>query len=287
MIPGRGRGKLLTLLAAMVVIAFAATTLAQKPAPHFRARAHVVDPEDYTITDIEAEVEFGREVAARILAKFPLLKNPEKTRYVGLLGVGLAMMGKRTELTYRFNILDTELVNAFSAPGGYIFITRGALEKVEDEAELIAILAHEIAHVTNRHIVKEMKIKGSDQSVVSGLAHVIGGSTDAATTALRQMVNQSMVILFERGYKVDDEFEADRETVLLLASAGYDVNALARYLKKVDMKAEKTPSSVAATHPGSEEREGKLNEWIGENKLTNFKGKRGRERFVRSFLSGE
>jgi predicted Zn-dependent protease len=245
----------------------------------FRTRISSVGGSDYTLEDVGAEVDFGREVAAQILGTFPLYENSKVDEYIGLVGTALAMNSPRTEVNYHFAILDTDVVNAFAAPGGFVFVTKGALELMEDEAELAALLAHEISHITNRHIIKEMNVRSSGNEMITGLSQVIGANTRTARALFKEMVDSSVNILFERGYKIEDEFEADKDSVTLLAAAGYDVNGLERLLKKIAAKDEGKKRSVGATHPPTAERENRLKGWKETLGVTSLQGKAGQERF--------
>ncbi|WP_428623529.1 M48 family metalloprotease, partial [Sedimenticola sp.] len=149
-------------------------------AGNYRARTSqsdaIVTQEDIT-ADVEAEIKVGREIAARILGRFGVLEDARLTRYVNLVGKSVALNASRPEIEFRFAILDTQSVNAYAAPGGYIFVTKGALDLMQDEAELAGVLAHEIAHVTEKHIVDELRIRGESKSSSAGIAALIGGST--------------------------------------------------------------------------------------------------------------
>ncbi|HYA88649.1 MAG TPA: M48 family metalloprotease, partial [Nitrospirota bacterium] len=136
--------------------------------PNFRQRTSSGD--EVITSDITEEVRLGREVAARIIARFGLYDNPELMKYVNLVGNVLAIYAARPELEFHFAILNTDEINGYSAPGGYVFITRGAIANMQDESELAGALAHEIGHVVEKHAVKELNIKGQEASTVSNLA---------------------------------------------------------------------------------------------------------------------
>lgn len=220
--------------------------------------------------DIKAEIVFGRVLAARILGKHSFYENDKLMAYVNKIGKGLAQFANRPEIEFRFAVLDTDIVNAFAAPGGYIFITKGALSKMEDEAELAAVLSHEIAHVTERHIVKELNIKGTDVSPVSGFAQVLGGGTGALKAVFTQVVDQAAEILFDKGLKKQDEFDSDRVATMIITTAGYDPTALKRYLIKIS-GAEKETKGMTGTHPSFAERIKNVDDILAENQLTEKK----------------
>ena len=102
----------------------------------FRYRANLFIQSDWTASDIDVEVEFGKKLAARILGQYKLLDNPALQNYVNLLGQGIASTVEEPELTYYFSIIDSDHVNAYAAPGGYIFVTKGLLDKCVNESSI-------------------------------------------------------------------------------------------------------------------------------------------------------
>lgn len=244
----------------------------------FRRRAHHVAYAGTTEDDVAAEIQFGKSIAARVLGRLPLYESPKLTRYVNLVGKAVAMHSNRPELEFRFAIVDADMINAYSAPGGYIFITKGALLAMKDEAELAGVLAHEIAHVTERHIVREFNVHGADDSALSGFSRLIGGSQDSARVALTQAVDKAVGILFERGYKHEDELDSDRIATLLLATTGYDPTALQRYLDRLFRMAART-EAVATTHPPTSQRLQQLDELINAEGLASLRYPTAANRF--------
>lgn len=265
------------ILFALCALHFAFCTAALA-ADDFRKRASQAEEAYGEVDDIKAEVVFGRELAARILGKYQLYRDSELTRYVNLVGKGVAQYANRPEIEFRFAVLDTDIVNAFAAPGGYIFITKGALRAMEDEAELAAVLAHEVAHVTERHIVKELNIRGVDESASTGLARVIGGGGDAMRAVFTQMVDKAVEVLFEKGLKKQDEMDSDRIATITITSAGYDPTALKRYLAKISSN-EKETKVLTGTHPSFGDRTKGLDTVLAENQLTDMKQSIVKERF--------
>ena len=210
--------------------------------------------------DVTAEISFGRAIAARILGTYPAYDNPSVIKYINLLGATLALNTNRPELEFHLMILDTDELNAYAAPGGYIFITKGALKYIKDEAELAGVLAHEMAHITEKHVVKDLKIKGSDDT--SDLAQLIGGSSGAARAAFGQAVDIGLELIFKDDYKKEDELQADKTGVIISALSGYDPTGLARYLSRIKPIKEKTPPPENSTHPSFDSRVIKINEVI-------------------------
>ncbi len=229
--------------------------------------------------DIKAEIVFGRELSARILGRYQLYDDKKLTLYINLVGKGVAQYAGRPEIEFRFAVLDTDIINAFAAPGGYIFITKGALKIMEDEAELSAVLAHEIAHVTERHIVQELNIKGTEDSPAAGLARILGGGTETMRVVFTQMVDKAVEILFEKGLKKQDELNSDRIATITAANAGYDPAALKRYFEKISNREEKTEILIG-THPSFGERIDNIDSFLTKNQLSDKKQPFLKERFV-------
>lgn len=245
----------------------------------FRKRPSQASETKVEVSDVEAEVQFGRNIAARILGRYNLYDNEGLIKYINLVGKGVALQSNRPEVEYHFAILETDAVNAFAAPGGYIFLTKGAVDRMQDEAELAGVLAHEIAHITERHIVKELNIRGAEGSS-GGLARLVGGVGDPARVAFFQAVDKAMEILFEKGLKVEDEFGADRVGTMLLANSGYDPSGLKRYLERIkDSKVDKT-KVLSKTHPPFDERINRLDETIKTEGLEKLNYPTVKERFV-------
>lgn len=238
---------------------------------------HIVQTID--VNDIKAEISFGQEIAARILGKYRLHPNEPLTRYANLIAKSLARYGNRPELSYTVGILDTDMVNGFSTPGGYVFITKGAVDAMRDEAELAGVIAHEMTHISQRHIVKELNIHGSDSSPVSGFAKMVGGASESVKVTFLKAVDEGMNILFERGYKQADEFEADSMATELIGTAGYDPTALTRYFNRIKAGLEKETATIKKLHPSFDERISVIDGVIASSGLTTDGAKTGKERF--------
>ncbi len=200
-----------------------------------------------TQSDIDAEVQFGRTLAARILGRYPLHEDKLLQEYVALIGHHLAASCGRPELNFAFGVIKSEEINAFAAPGGYIFITSGALSQMKDEAELAGVLGHEIGHINARHMVKAFDIRGTDASAGAGLASLIGGTTASLRGALQQSLARATDILFHSGYQAKEELDADQTGLYLAVLSGYDAGGLGRFLTRVG--GFEAGASRSSTHP--------------------------------------
>ncbi|MDO9005027.1 MAG: M48 family metalloprotease [Aquabacterium sp.] len=262
-------------MAALVALVF--VSLSASAGKDWRERASTED--EFSEGDVAAEVAFGREISARILGRYKANNNPALIKYVNLVGLSLVRSTNRPELEYRFMVLETNDVNAYAAPGGYVFVTTGALQLMKDESELAGVLAHEIGHVTEMHVVKELKIKGADDSLTSGLAQLVGGSTESARAAFSQAVDKGLDIIFKDNYKREDEMQADKSAVIVCALGGYDASALARYLDRTRAIKEKVPDPDG-THPTADARISQINEIIAANGMDATNAASNQKRFA-------
>ena len=200
---------------------------------------------------VEKEVEIGRGMSASLLGAAPLVDNDKTQRYVNRVGQWLASQTEREELTWHFGVLDVDTVNAFAAPGGYIFVTKGLMRLCGTESELAGVLAHEIGHVLKRHHLEALR-----KQAASELA------TDLASDAINKHgfnakpFIKSGMELFARGLDRADELEADRIGVVIATRAGYEPYGLPRVLLTLnDMNpADSNLAWLTSTHPPSSER---------------------------------
>lgn len=235
---------------ALVLLPFGAVA---QPEDSPRARLHQVQPAEAAEANERAEIRVGRQVAARILSRHELHPDRDLQRYVNLVGTWLALHGERPDLTFHFAVIQSDQVNAYAAPGGYIFVTSAAMDVMEDEVELAGVLAHEIAHVNRRHIVEALDIRAPESSPMAGLTRFFGGASDVAQVFFTQAVDEVVAVLFEQGLQREDEFDADRHGVRLAASAGYPATGLSQFLARLDAE-EAATEALSETHPPSGER---------------------------------
>jgi len=259
---------LFLLLSSLMFIASCATTPPDGSIKDARKRSSH-KAEEISKSDVEAEIQFGQELSARILGKYRMYDDEKATRYINLIGKGLASYSPRPEIDFRFAIINTDIINAFAAPGGYIFVTRGTLKLIENEAQLAGVLAHEIAHITERHIVKELNIKGGDDSAAAGFASILGGGTsETVRAAFTQLIDKAVGILFEEGLKKEDEMESDTLSVLLISNAGYDPGEYKKLLKKmVRNEGKESTKILSETHPSFSDRVASVENLLAEEGL--------------------
>lgn len=213
----------------------------------------VTKVKDLKPVDDKGEAEIGSGVAASLLGAAPLVQDEKLQAYVNRLGLWIALQTERADLPWRFGVLDSDSINAFAAPGGYIFITRGLLLRMRNEAELVGVLAHEMGHVLKRHHLQAIQ-KNAQTGIVAGLASM--AADNSKSRELTQKAISTGTELYARGLDKEDEYEADRIGVVLASRAGYDPYGLPGVLQTLDaMNAQ--DSSLALmfkTHPAPAQR---------------------------------
>jgi len=175
----------------------------------------------------QQENTIGEEAVAVLLGAVPLLDNDPLQRYVNRVGHWVALHTERAKLPWRFGVLDTTDVNAFAAPGGYIFITKGLLLQMHSEAELAGTLAHETVHVVEKHYLDAVQKQARMDLAIS----VAGTQVDAGDREKLDKISNGFKELYSRGLDKEDEFEADRKGVVIAARSGYDPYGLPAVLQ--------------------------------------------------------
>ena len=238
-------------------------------------------PTRFTEADIEKEIEFGRNMAAQLLADYKLVDDFELVRYVNLVGNAVLQNASRQEIKFYFGVIESKEINAYATPGGYIFITTSAFEYVHSEAELAAILAHEIAHVVERHIVKVLKIKAISDSSTKLLEQLVSSSSATAETLFDRAIERAFGILYSQGLKIEDEFNADKLGLLLTVMAGYDANSYLEYLKRIEPLVNTEEQQITKTHPPIENRINALKTSDETEGLFSLNGYRNTNRLIK------
>jgi predicted Zn-dependent protease len=199
----------------------------------------------------EQEVTIGRGIAAVVAGRYQVARDEDLADYVNLVGSTLASVAPRDGVAYRFAVLDTDEVNAFAAPGGYIFVTRGALALMEDEAMLAGVLAHEIGHVDERDVVAEIQSKAR---TTLGIREAADRVDLAGEEYLRKAVETGTGALF-MGLSREDELAADAFAIRRTAAVGYDPAGIRRFVAELESReGDEHVSLLEKTHPDPDER---------------------------------
>jgi predicted Zn-dependent protease len=210
----------------------------------------------------EEEKHFGREAAATLLGAAPLVRDEPLQTYVNRVGQWVALQTGRSDIEWRFGVLDTPNVNAFAAPAGYILVTRGLIERLENEAELAGVLGHEIAHVIERHHADAMKKKERSGALANIAADATEGRGNKLVAGALTNVAKG---LYASGLDKGDEYEADRLGIVYATRAGYHPYGLPRVIHMYAGAAgEKGFELLFSTHPSPGERLSALDAAMGD-----------------------
>ncbi len=213
--------------------------------------------EDFTP---EQEYYIGRSVAATVLDHYPPYENDEVNEYLDTIGRIVVLASDRPSLfaDYSFQVLDDDEVNAFATPGGHIFLTRGMVRLAENEDELAAVLAHEVAHVVESHglqTIRTSRITAAlTSAAITGAQFATSEEVAELTEIFEGTIDDVTQTLFTAGYSRSAEREADQGAVKILRRAGFAPSALASFLEHMDERWEPDGPGLARTHPSPSDR---------------------------------
>ena len=240
-----------------------ATQETAKDAPSPKTESVPLSAEEQKkLDELKEEREIGRNMAGRLLGFYDIYEDDQLLGYINQVGSYVGSFGDDPERRYMFEIIKSDMVNAFAAPGGYIVITVGALRHARDEAELAAVLAHETVHVSKKHVYNTLRSMSKedvekaakesehrpldpelqvrkrpdpeDSFAGALLARYLSGAT--AGLNLLAAAKAGMSVLLERGLKPELEYEADADGVRNAIRAGYYPLALSGYLCRIQQK---------------------------------------------------
>jgi predicted Zn-dependent protease len=214
--------------------------------------------ETFTPWTAEEEQEIGRSSAEKMVAMFGLLNAPRIQRYVNLVGGAVARTAPR-ELPWRFGVLDTEIVGAYALPGGYIFITKGALRSMTNEAQLAGALGHEVQHAAARHLESEIRARKTS----AWASEEALSKTKQGPQLVRLRADALLKDLFRTSLSRSKEEEADLAGTRMAAECGYAGNGLLQFLQNLVTENENPANrrlfgQLLSTHPSFEERIARL-----------------------------
>lgn len=217
---------------------------------------------DLQVTDAE-EQQLGAAVSERIRTRYGVVQDAAVHRYVTLVGTALAQVSTRPGLAWTFIVLDTDGVNAFAAPGGYVHITRGALALIQSEAELAGVLGHEIVHVTEKHTIESIQ---KSKAVQMGSSETLSGSS----ALLEKAVTATYDNIVEKGFGREEENESDDKGIALADKVGYAATGLSGFLTRLkDRNKDATEKrGLFASHPEMQSRLDNIKKEIAAQKLT-------------------
>lgn len=207
--------------------------------------------------DYPTERSIGEALALESMQRFGKpVANENMQKYINLVGAAVARSSLRPTIPYRFAVLDSPVQNAFAAPGGVIFISRALLSTLEDEAELAAVLAHEVGHISAKHALKSTQ----RAQFLQGVGTITAATSGSKGKEYEALIGDLQTKLFDQGLDKSMEFEADLAGMATAWRAGYDPEAIIRVLERLK-KLEATSvkkGSWFSTHPPLSERIARL-----------------------------
>lgn len=206
----------------------------------------------------DEEQSLGAAVALQVVARYGgVYDQPELTRYVNLVGRAVALTCDRPDIPYHFSVLNSDSINAFAAPAGYVFVTRGLLRQIHNEAELAAVLGHEIAHVSQKHVLEV--IQRSKQ--IAGVAEAGLAYANRNPDAFKGIIDAAVKKLLDEGLDQEKELEGDGLGGVFAARVGYNPTAYVTLLNR--LRALKGDDrAFFKTHPDFSTRIGAVQEAI-------------------------
>ena len=214
------------------------------------------------------ERQLGEKISALLTDRFGVMQDAAVTKYVTLVGRVLAQASTRPNLQWEFIVLDTDGVNAYAAPGGFIHITKGMLGLIKNEAELAGVLGHEITHVTEAH-TKNSILKANRTKFVTETGTQAAGAGALTTEAINLLAGAGYEMLYQNQYDRKDEIESDTVGTALANTVGYSPLGMTSVLKKIAERNSgmKEPNGLFASHPQTEDRIKEMDKKIKKDKL--------------------
>jgi beta-barrel assembly-enhancing protease len=206
------------------------------------------------------EDELGKSVAILVTNTYPPTDNKKLVQYVNLVGYTLVSSSRKPDGRYVFGVLESDSIEAYSGPNGYVMITTGAIKNMRDEAELAGVLAHELTHVIDQHGLEAARAGATKAGLMDAAKSLLGPQN------ANKFIDYGIDTVVRNGYDKPQEDAADQGAVHLLIAAGYDPQSYANFLSHMAALQESQPRSttqnavadmskaIMATHPGLADR---------------------------------
>ncbi len=228
-----------------------------------------------TLVSVDEEIEIGRQANRQVRMRVPELRDAAVTDYIRSVGQRLVRVAPGPKYPYNFSVADSREINAFALPGGPIWIHRGVLQSASNESQVAGVLAHEIAHVAERHAAAQLTHAMLTQWGLSFLGAILGNSTGAGAAQMAAgLLANGIFLKFSR----DDEREADRVGLQMLTRAGWDGCGMVELFEILRREGNRDPGQVEAffsSHPSTSDRIKELQANVAQLKA----GRRDSEQF--------
>ena len=218
--------------------------------------------DELNITEAE-ERQLGERVSLQLRDRFGVMQDEKVTKYVTLVGSLLAQVSTQPKLDWKFIVLDTEGVNAYAAPGGFVHITRGLLGLMKNESELAGVLGHELTHITAKHTVRAIQ-------KAKGVSFTADAAAGGRAQMIAKMAETTYKTILEGEFSRGDEDQSDKIGTQLANKAGYAPNGIAEVLKKIQARngSRSERNGLFASHPAVKDRISNNEKQIKAEKLS-------------------
>jgi predicted Zn-dependent protease len=243
------------------------------------ARNPVTGKSELALISESQEIQMGQEASKDVAQSIGLYKDQAVQSYVADLGKRMAAESERPNLPWEFHVVDDASVNAFALPGGFIYVTRGLMASINDEAELATVVGHEIGHVTNRHSVQQIS-----KAQIAQLGLGVGSILSSDIAKFGQIAGAGLSILFLK-YSRDAENQADQAGFRYALHENYDVRRMSKVFETLDRISQssgggKLPEWLA-THPSPGNRIEHIEKMLDTVKIDPARVKTNREAYLR------
>ncbi len=240
-LPGRGRRWFYPVLSIFVALGITVSSMPSQAISVFDLLRQGVQIIQLSNISDRQEVEIGKQIDQQIKREVRIYRNQDINSYVQQIGRQLAATSDRPNLPYTFQVVDDKGVNAFATAGGFVYVNTGLLKLADNEAELASVMAHEIGHITGKHLVEQMR----ESALTQGVSQAAGLERNAA-------VQIGVDLALRRPNSRKDELEADQIGLRNLRRAGYAESGMVSFMKKL-LKSRSTPTFLS-THPATGDR---------------------------------
>jgi hypothetical protein len=230
-------------------------------APVLRAQRSELKP-PWNMYSPQTDIQVGKQNAQMMAKQLPLCNDPKVDAYLTQLGLRLVskLPTRGVEYPWEFHCVNDKSINAFALPGGYVFVNRGAIEAADNEAQLAAVMAHELSHVALRHGTAQASKAQLAQGAAGLFGGLFGGSTGGALLTQGVALGAGGLLL---RYSRADETQADVMGTQVLYDTGYDPRAMSQFFEKLEAESKgKNPPQFLSDHPNPEHRVERVNEEI-------------------------
>lgn len=211
------------------------------------------------------EMELGKQIDEQVKGEFQMYRDSEITAYVEDMGKRLVAQSSRPKLPFTFQVVNDDAINAFATAGGFVYVNTGLLKAADTEAEVAGVIGHEIGHITNKHVLKQIR-----QSVIAG------GLADAAGLDRNTVVNLGFEFGFRRPRSRQHEFEADSTGLDMVVRSGYAPSGMISFFQK--LLGQGSVPTLLSTHPATEDRITRLQQEINQKYPSSANSVQGMDR---------